>query len=209
VAGESLTAEPDLRDDPAESRHEISLGGRSAGLAVYHVRPGALAFLQAEIVPGFRRARTRQRARSRHARRRTRARPAGDSSSVRSSPLRRPSWFRRASCPAASRSGRDVSGSAGLLSEAEWPERRAVSASRGRERRAGTSSRSTPCRDCSLRSRTVVRLEVAERSDALDRRACRARSADHRLLASCAVLRHPRAYPRPTAADLSQDVSTT
>jgi predicted GNAT family acetyltransferase len=53
VATEPLTAEPAVRDNPAESRYEISLGGRRVGLSSYRLRPGGLVFLHTEISPGF------------------------------------------------------------------------------------------------------------------------------------------------------------
>ena len=45
--------EPEVVDEPNRSRFEILVDGRSAGLAAYQLRPGAIVFLHTEIADEY------------------------------------------------------------------------------------------------------------------------------------------------------------
>jgi uncharacterized protein len=45
--------EVEVRDNPAQHRYEVFLGGAEAGFATYEERPGILAVMHTEVDPAF------------------------------------------------------------------------------------------------------------------------------------------------------------
>lgn len=45
--------EAEVRDDPARSRYELTVAGRSAGVAEYRLQPHRIVFTHTELDPAF------------------------------------------------------------------------------------------------------------------------------------------------------------